>query len=179
MVSFHGGGGFLGGCGGLDPDELGEDMVQSLLSRLCLYGFFQYKSGLHHVQCIPMNDIKMQTLVVSVAVLPSAPDVIMLTGWCWCNLGGNWKWREKRCILAKNDVVNYELIMLKGGNLRDGWFILGFVTPHQFLDHNCHSCGGNKFICTFSHDENWVQNLNPKSPGITYQYLVPKFYVVP
>ena len=75
VSSCGGGGGFLGGCGGLDPNELGEDAVQSLLSCLGPYGFFQYKSRVHHVQRIPVNNIKMQTLAVSVAVLPSVPDV--------------------------------------------------------------------------------------------------------
>ena len=76
MVSSCGGGGsFLGGCGGLDPDKLGEDVVQSLLSCIGPYGFFQYKCGVHHVQCVPVNNIKMQTLAVLVAVLSSASNV--------------------------------------------------------------------------------------------------------
>ena len=75
VSSCGGGGGFLGGCGGLDPDELGEDAVQSLLSHLGPYSFFQYKSGVHHILHIPMNDIKMQTLAVLMAVLSSASDV--------------------------------------------------------------------------------------------------------
>ena len=49
--------------------------MQSLLSCLGLYGFFQYKSGVHCVQHVPMNNIKMQTLAVLVAVLSSASDV--------------------------------------------------------------------------------------------------------
>lgn len=34
------------------------------------FGHFQYESGVHRVQRIPINDIRMQTSVVSVAVLP-------------------------------------------------------------------------------------------------------------
>ena len=75
VSSCSGGGVFLGGCSSLDPDELGEDAVQSLLSCLGPYGFFQYKSGVHHVQCIPVNNIKMQTLAVLVAVLSSTSHI--------------------------------------------------------------------------------------------------------
>jgi len=34
------------------------------------FGHFQYESGVHRVQRVPINDVKMQTSAVSVAVLP-------------------------------------------------------------------------------------------------------------
>ncbi|KAL7493855.1 hypothetical protein ACHAWX_000280, partial [Stephanocyclus meneghinianus] len=51
-----------------------EAQVQQLLQQLGPYGFFQYESGVHRVQRVPVNDNKLQTSAVSVAVLPSVPD---------------------------------------------------------------------------------------------------------
>ena len=75
VVSARGGGrggGYAGGYSGdddaADPDE---DAAEHLLSQLGPYGFFQFESGVHRVQRVPVNDVKMQTSAVSVAVLPS------------------------------------------------------------------------------------------------------------
>jgi len=51
-----------------------EAQDQQLLQQLGPYGFFQYESGVHRVQRVPINDNKLQTSAVSVAVLPSIPD---------------------------------------------------------------------------------------------------------
>ena len=51
-----------------------ESQTQQLLQQLGPYGFFQYESGVHRVQRVPVNDNKLQTSAVSVAVLPSLPD---------------------------------------------------------------------------------------------------------
>ncbi|KAL9180282.1 hypothetical protein ACHAXT_008252 [Thalassiosira profunda] len=74
-----GGGGYSGGYGGLDADDdddngSEQDTAQLILGQLGPYGFFQYESGVHRVQRVPVNDVKMQTSAVSVAVLPSLPD---------------------------------------------------------------------------------------------------------
>ncbi|KAL7503449.1 hypothetical protein ACHAXN_003085 [Cyclotella atomus] len=51
-----------------------EAQAQQLLQQLGPFGFFQYESGVHRVQRVPVNDNKLQTSAVSVAVLPSIPD---------------------------------------------------------------------------------------------------------
>ena len=70
-----GGGGYSGGYDSFDDaDSEQEDTAQLLLQQLGPYGYFQYESGVHRVQRVPMNDNKLQTSAVSVAVLPSIPD---------------------------------------------------------------------------------------------------------
>jgi len=71
-----GGGGGYGGYDNFDTDSSnGQDnTAQLLLNKLGPYGYFQYESGVHRVQRVPVNDVKMQTSAVSVAVLPSVPD---------------------------------------------------------------------------------------------------------
>jgi len=54
------------------PSE--EDMAQKLLQQLGPYGFFQYESGVHRVQRVPVNDNKLQTSAVAVGVLPAIPE---------------------------------------------------------------------------------------------------------
>ena len=70
------GGGYGGGYDSFDTDSTdGQDnTAQLLLNKLGPYGYFQYESGVHRVQRVPVNDVKMQTSAVSVAVLPSVPD---------------------------------------------------------------------------------------------------------
>jgi len=62
------GGGVVGG--GTDEDATSGQ----ILHRLGPYGFFQYESGVHRVQRVPVNSPKLQTSAVSVAVLPSVKD---------------------------------------------------------------------------------------------------------
>jgi len=81
-----GGGGGYGGYGGGSGDDFESDeggftdaertqrKNDSLLKQLGPYGFFQFESGVHRVQRVPVNDVKMQTSAVSVAVLPSVPE---------------------------------------------------------------------------------------------------------
>ena len=80
-VSSRGGGGGGYGGGGFDNSDSSsldindpEAQTQQLIQQLGPYGFFQYKSGVHRVQRVPVNDNKLQTLAVSVAVLPSLTD---------------------------------------------------------------------------------------------------------
>ena len=56
--------------GGTDDDATSGQVLQ----RLGPYGFFQYESGVHRVQRVPVNSPKLQTSAVSVAVLPSVKD---------------------------------------------------------------------------------------------------------
>jgi peptide chain release factor 1 len=58
----------------LDTDNDPEAQTQQLLQQLGPFGFFQYESGVHRVQRVPINDNKLQTSAVSVAVLPSISD---------------------------------------------------------------------------------------------------------
>ena len=51
-----------------------DNMAQKLLQQLGPYGFFQYESGVHRVQRVPVNDNKLQTSAVSVGVLPAIPE---------------------------------------------------------------------------------------------------------
>ena len=78
VISSRGGGGSGGGYGGsFDSDNTTEEednTTDRLLGQLGPYGFFQYESGVHRVQRVPVNDVKMQTSAVSVAVLPSLAD---------------------------------------------------------------------------------------------------------
>jgi hypothetical protein len=57
-----------------DSNNEPEARVHHLLQQLGPYGFFQYESGVHRIQRVPVNDNKLQTSAVSVAVLPSIPD---------------------------------------------------------------------------------------------------------
>jgi len=41
-------------------------------STLGPYGFFRFESGVHRVQRVPVNDVRIHTSAVSVAILPSA-----------------------------------------------------------------------------------------------------------
>lgn len=61
-----------GGGGGVGTDDVA--MSGQVLQRLGPYGFFQYESGVHRVQRVPINSPKLQTSAVSVAVLPSVKD---------------------------------------------------------------------------------------------------------
>lgn len=73
----YGGGGYSNNSTGTDIDLDSNDteaQAQQLLQQLGPYGFFQYESGVHRVQRVPINDNKLQTSAVSVAVLPSIPD---------------------------------------------------------------------------------------------------------
>eukprot|EP00571_Detonula_confervacea_P009425 CAMPEP_0172328376 /NCGR_PEP_ID=MMETSP1058-20130122/60318_1 /TAXON_ID=83371 /ORGANISM="Detonula confervacea, Strain CCMP 353" /LENGTH=477 /DNA_ID=CAMNT_0013045489 /DNA_START=146 /DNA_END=1579 /DNA_ORIENTATION=+ len=69
-----GGGGYSDSFDATDTDPGGQDTAQLVLQKLGPYGFFQFESGVHRVQRVPVNDVKMQTSAVSVAVLPSLPD---------------------------------------------------------------------------------------------------------
>lgn len=79
-VSSRGGGG--GGSYGYelfdvssdDKPEEADDTAQKLLQQLGPYGFFQYESGVHRVQRVPVNDNKLQTSAVAVGVLPAIPE---------------------------------------------------------------------------------------------------------
>jgi peptide chain release factor 1 len=80
-VSSRGGGGGGYGGGGFDNYDSSsldtndpEAQTQQLIQQLGPYGFFQYESGVHRVQRVPINDNKLQTSAVSVAVLPSLTD---------------------------------------------------------------------------------------------------------
>ena len=52
----------------------GEHDSTNLLAGFGPYGFFKFESGVHRVQRVPINDVKLQTSACSVAVLPSPPD---------------------------------------------------------------------------------------------------------
>lgn len=41
----------------------------------CVYKFLQYEAGVHRVQRIPVNDVKLQTSAATVVVLPEADEV--------------------------------------------------------------------------------------------------------
>ena len=65
-----GGGGYASyGGGGDDDDAVDLDS----LDRLGPYGLFKFESGVHRVQRVPVNDVRIHTSAASVAVLP-APD---------------------------------------------------------------------------------------------------------
>eukprot|EP00594_Rhizosolenia_setigera_P017080 CAMPEP_0178958998 /NCGR_PEP_ID=MMETSP0789-20121207/11995_1 /TAXON_ID=3005 /ORGANISM="Rhizosolenia setigera, Strain CCMP 1694" /LENGTH=428 /DNA_ID=CAMNT_0020641849 /DNA_START=220 /DNA_END=1506 /DNA_ORIENTATION=- len=53
----------------LDTEDEFED--NSFLMELGPYGFFKYESGVHRVQRVPVNDVRIHTSACSVAVLPS------------------------------------------------------------------------------------------------------------
>ena len=70
-----------GGSGGygydsfdVSSDDKAEEDEAKLLQQLGPYGYFQYESGVHRVQRVPVNDNKLQTSAVSVAVLPAVPE---------------------------------------------------------------------------------------------------------
>lgn len=66
-------GGSGGGYGGSFGD--GDDSAADLdsLDKLGPYGLFKFESGVHRVQRVPVNDVRIHTSAASVAVLP-APD---------------------------------------------------------------------------------------------------------
>mmetsp|Transcript_22570 Transcript_22570/g.64940 ORF Transcript_22570/g.64940 Transcript_22570/m.64940 type:complete len:460 (+) Transcript_22570:35-1414(+) len=70
-INSRGGGG--GGYGGSFGD--GDDSASDLdsLDKLGPYGLFKFESGVHRVQRVPVNDVRIHTSAASVAVLP-APD---------------------------------------------------------------------------------------------------------
>jgi len=72
-ITGSGGGGGSGyssyGGGGDDDDAVDLDS----LDRLGPYGLFKFESGVHRVQRVPVNDVRIHTSAASVAVLP-APD---------------------------------------------------------------------------------------------------------
>lgn len=57
---------------GINDD--GDDYSTNLLAGFGPYGFFKFESGVHRVQRVPINDVKLQTSACSVAVLPSLPE---------------------------------------------------------------------------------------------------------
>lgn len=69
-INSGGGGGGYGGSFG-DGDDSAADLDS--LDKLGPYGFFKFESGVHRVQRVPVNDVRIHTSAASVAVLP-APD---------------------------------------------------------------------------------------------------------
>jgi peptide chain release factor 1 len=55
-------------------DDADDDSSTNLLAGFGPYGFFKFESGVHRVQRVPVNDVKLQTSACSVAVLPSEPE---------------------------------------------------------------------------------------------------------
>lgn len=55
------------GNGGYNSDSSGLDIKQ-----FGPYGYFKYESGVHRVQRVPVNDVRIQTSTASVAVLPQS-----------------------------------------------------------------------------------------------------------
>lgn len=78
ITSRKGGGGGGYGYESFDVSSVctlsAEQVAHNLIQQLGPYGFFQYESGVHRVQRVPVNDNKLQTSAVSVAVLPSLPE---------------------------------------------------------------------------------------------------------
>lgn len=72
-ASINSGGGGGGGYGGSFGD--GDDAASDLdsLDKLGPYGLFKFESGVHRVQRVPVNDVRIHTSAASVAILP-APD---------------------------------------------------------------------------------------------------------
>ena len=66
------GGGFSSYVGGGDDDDADAFDLESL-DKLGPYGLFKFESGVHRVQRVPVNDVRIHTSAASVAVLP-APD---------------------------------------------------------------------------------------------------------
>ena len=69
-INSGGGGGGYGGSFG-DGDDSAADLDS--LDKLGPYGLFKFESGVHRVQRVPVNDVRIHTSAASVAVLP-APD---------------------------------------------------------------------------------------------------------
>lgn len=61
--------GSYGGSSSFSTDE-----PTDILSTLGPYGLFKFESGVHRVQRVPVNDVRIHTSACSVAVLPSPPD---------------------------------------------------------------------------------------------------------
>lgn len=51
-----------------------DDDDHDILAGLGPFGYFRFESGVHRVQRVPVNDVKIQTSACSVAVLPSPSD---------------------------------------------------------------------------------------------------------
>lgn len=66
LISSGSGGGFYFG------DD--ENVDVESLDRLGPYGLFKFESGVHRVQRVPVNDVRIHTSAVSVAVLPSIDE---------------------------------------------------------------------------------------------------------
>mmetsp|Transcript_20951 Transcript_20951/g.31040 ORF Transcript_20951/g.31040 Transcript_20951/m.31040 type:complete len:405 (+) Transcript_20951:129-1343(+) len=50
------------------------DLLDDESNAIGPYGFFKYESGVHRVQRVPVNDVRIHTSACSVAVLPSPSD---------------------------------------------------------------------------------------------------------
>ena len=61
-----------GGSHGYNNDE--DDGAADVMAGLGPYGFFKFESGVHRVQRVPVNDVRIHTSACSVAVLPSPSD---------------------------------------------------------------------------------------------------------
>ena len=60
---------------GLTFDSDSEDLEEfDSLEGLGPYGFFKFESGVHRVQRVPINDVRIHTSACSVGVLPSPSD---------------------------------------------------------------------------------------------------------
>jgi peptide chain release factor 1 len=70
IMGSGGGGSFASYDSGDGGDDEGDDDMASLSP----YGYFKWESGVHRVQRVPVNDVKIQTSTASVAVLPAAAD---------------------------------------------------------------------------------------------------------
>ena len=57
---------------GMDDDD--DEEESDPMAALGPYGFFKYESGVHRVQRVPVNDVRIHTSACSVAVLPSPKD---------------------------------------------------------------------------------------------------------
>ena len=60
-----------------DNDDDGDRNTSdaSTLNGLSPYGFFKYESGVHRVQRVPINDVRIHTSTASVAVFPSSKEI--------------------------------------------------------------------------------------------------------
>eukprot|EP00978_Attheya_sp_CCMP212_P049667 scaffold694834_cov67-Attheya_sp.AAC.1 len=69
-----GGGGYSSSYNNDDDfaeDDSEQDQSIDMIESLGPYGLFRFESGAHRVQRVPVNDVRIQTSVCSVAVLPS------------------------------------------------------------------------------------------------------------
>ncbi len=65
-INGSGGGGYGGGGYGGDDDDSGAPLGP--------YGYFKFESGVHRVQRVPVNDVRIHTSAASIAVLPAPSD---------------------------------------------------------------------------------------------------------